>query len=118
MAQYVLMLLEDDDWVNKQPREEKERGYAQINKWWEDLTKTGVVKGGEELQPRRTATTVRRVNGSMKVTEGPFIESKESVGGFSIIEAPDRAAAIAIAKTWPGFGIEIREIVEQRPREG
>jgi len=111
MAQYVLMLLEDDDWVNKQPREEKERGYAQINKWWEDLSKTGVVKGGEELQPRRTATTVRRVNGSMKVTEGPFIESKEHVGGFLMVEVPDLDAAIAIAKSWPGGDVEVRPIV-------
>jgi hypothetical protein len=46
----------------------------------------------------------------------PFIESKESVGGFSIIDVPDRDAAIALAKTWPGHAIEIREIVEQRPR--
>jgi hypothetical protein len=111
MPEYVLMLLEDDDWVNKQPREEKERGYAQINKWWEDLSKTGVVKGGEELQPRRTATTVRRVNGSMKVTEGPFIESKEHVGGFLMVEVPDLDAAIAIAKSWPGGDVEVRPIV-------
>jgi hypothetical protein len=111
MPKYVLMLLEDDDWVNKQPREEKERGYAQINKWWEDLSKTGVVKGGEELQPRRTATTVRRVNGSMKVTEGPFIESKEHVGGFLMVEVPDLDAAIAIAKSWPGGDVEVRPIV-------
>ena len=48
--------------------------------------------------------------------EGPFIESKESVGGFSIIEAADLDAAIAIAKTWPGYGIEIRDVVEQRER--
>jgi hypothetical protein len=111
MPKYVLMLLEDDDWVNKQPREEKERGYAQINKWWEDLSKTGVVRGGEELQPKRTATTVRRVNGSMKVTEGPFIESKEHVGGFLMVEVPDLDAAIAIAKSWPGGDVEVRPIV-------
>ena len=111
MPQYVLMLLEDDDWVNNQPKEEKERGYAQINKWWEDLSKTGVVKGGEELQPRRTATTVRRVNGSMNVTEGPFIESKEHIGGFLMVEVPDLDAAIAIAKSWPGGDVEVRPIV-------
>jgi hypothetical protein len=111
MPKYVLMLLEDDDWVNKQPREEKERGYAQINKWWEDLSRTGVVKGGEELQPKRTATTVRRVNGSMSVTEGPFIESKEHVGGFLMVEVPDLDAAIAIAKSWPGGDVEVRPIV-------
>jgi hypothetical protein len=69
------------------------------------------MKGGDELQPQRTATTVRRVNGTMKVTEGPFIESKEHVGGFMMIEVPDLDAAIAVAKSWPGGDVEVRPIV-------
>lgn len=72
--------------------------------------------GGAELQPTRTATTIRKRSGKVSVIDGPFIESKESVGGFSIIDVPDRDAAIALAKTWPGHAVEIREIVEQRPR--
>jgi hypothetical protein len=46
------------------------------------------------------------------VIDGPFIEAKESIGGFSVVEVPDRAAAIALAKTWPGHGIELREVKE------
>jgi len=111
MAQYVLMLLEDEDWVQKQTKEEKERAYAGINKWWEDLNRQGIVKGGEELQPKHTATTVRRQNGTMNVTEGPFIESKEHVGGFLMVDVPDLDAAIAIAKSWPGGDVEVRPIV-------
>jgi len=111
MAQYVLMLLENEDWVQKQSRDEKERAYAPINKWWEELNTKGIVKGGEELRPKETATTVRRQNGTMKVTEGPFIESKEHVGGFIMIDVPDLDAAISIAKSWPGGDVEVRPIV-------
>ena len=118
MPKYMLMFVGSDDWYDKQSKEELDKAYQPIMKWWDDLSKTGVIKGGEELGMQRKATSVKRVNGAMKVIDGPFIESKESVGGFSIIEAPDRASAIAIAKTWPGYGIEIREIVEQQPREG
>jgi hypothetical protein len=105
------MLLEDQDWVEKESKQDKDLAYAAIGTWWDELSKTGVVRGGEELQPKRTATTVRRVNGTMKVTEGPFIESKEHVGGFLMVEVPDLDAAIAIAKSWPGGDVEVRPIV-------
>jgi hypothetical protein len=110
MPQYVLMLLEDESW-EKQSKDEMKRAYAAINAWVDDLRKKGIMKGGEELQSKRTATTVRRKNGAMSVTEGPFIESKEHVGGFMMIEVPDLDAAIAIAKSWPGGDVEVRPIV-------
>ena len=110
MPQYVLMLLEDDGW-EKQTKDEMKRAYAAINAWVDDLRNKGIMKGGEELQSKRTATTVRRRNGAMSVTEGPFIESKEHVGGFMMIEVPDLDAAIAIAKSWPGGDVEVRPIV-------
>jgi len=110
MPQYVLMLLEDESW-EKQSKDEMKRAYAAINAWVDDLKKKGLMKGGEELQSKRTATTVRRNNGAVSVTEGPFIESKEHVGGFMMIEVPDLDAAIAIAKSWPGGDVEVRPIV-------
>ena len=110
MPQYVLMLLEDESW-EKQSKDEMKRAYAAIGAWVDDLRNKGIMKGGEELQPKRTATTVRRKNGAMSVTEGPFIESKEHVGGFMMIEVPDLDAAIAIAKSWPGGDVEVRPIV-------
>ncbi len=110
MPQYVLMLLEDERW-EKQSKEEMKRAYAAIGAWVDDLRNKGIMKGGEELQAKRTATTVRRNNGAITVTEGPFIESKEHVGGFMMIEVPDLDAAIAIAKSWPGGDVEVRPIV-------
>ena len=112
MPQYVLMFVDDETW-GQQSKEETKRAYAAIETWWEELSKKGVIKGGEELQPKQTATTVRRMNGSMKVSDGPFIESKEHVGGFAMIEVPDLDAAIALAKSWPGGDVEVRPIVER-----
>jgi hypothetical protein len=110
MPQYVLMLLDDEKW-EQQSKDEMKRAYADIGTWVDDLRGRGIMKGGEELQAKRTATTVRRKNGAMSVTEGPFIESKEHVGGFMMIEVPDLDAAIAIAKTWPGGDVEVRPII-------
>ncbi len=111
MAKYVLMFVGDDEWLETQPKDVVERGYAEVGKWWDDLSQKGVIKGGEELTHRGTATTVRRVNGTMKVTDGPFLESKEHVGGFAMIEVSDLDAAIAVAKSWPGGDVEVRPIV-------
>jgi hypothetical protein len=83
--------------------------YADIFKWFE-TNGDKITDGGAELQPTRTATTIRKSTGKVTVVDGPFIEAKESVGGFSIIDVPDKAAAVALAKTWPGYGIEIRPI--------
>ena len=115
MAKYALLYLDDGVEYQGNPTPEQQAVYAQIFKWFE-TNGSRFVDDGAELQPTRTATTIRKKAGGVTVVDGPFIESKESVGGFSIIEAPDLAAAIAIAKTWPGYGIEIRDIVEQRER--
>jgi hypothetical protein len=110
MAKYVFMFVNDESFRDR-PKEEVDAVYAEITRWSQDLEKRGILKGGSELQPKGTATTVRRVNGSMQVFDGPFIESKEHVGGFAMVEVPDLDEAIRIAKAFPG-NIEIRPIVE------
>jgi hypothetical protein len=93
------------------PTPEQQRVYADIFKWFE-TNGDKITDGGAELQPTRTATTIRKTDGKTTVLDGPFIEAKESVGGFSIFELPDMAAAVALAKTWPGYAIEIRPVRE------
>ena len=109
MATYVLMFVNDESF-RERPKDEVAAVYAEITRWSEDLEQKGILKGGVELQPKRTATTVRRVNGTMRVSDGPFIESKEHVGGFAMIDVPDLDEAIRIAKAFPG-GVEVRPIV-------
>jgi hypothetical protein len=106
------MFVGSDEWREKSSEEEVARGYAAVGGWWNELSQKGVIKSGTELaHGRDAATTVRRVNGQMKVIDGPFIESKEHVGGFAMIEVPDRDAAIAVAESWPGGDVEVRPIV-------
>ncbi len=78
-----------------------------------DVARMEVVEGGEELQAARTATTIQWKDGEAVITDGPFIESKETVGGFGIIEVANLDEAIAIAKSWPapGHKVEIRPVV-------
>jgi hypothetical protein len=117
MSKYAFLFMDDGVDYQGDPTPEQQKVYADIFKWFE-TNGPKITDGGAELQPTRTATTIRKSGGKVTVVDGPFIESKESVGGFSIIEVPDREAAIALAKTWPGYGIEIREIVAPQSREG
>ena len=71
------------------------------------------IKGGNALQPTSTARTVRVRNGKPAITDGPFAETKEQLGGFYLVEAGDLEEATAIAAKIPGarFGsIEVRPI--------
>lgn len=113
---YMLMFVgTEDDWEQFDP-EQRKQAYEQIGKWWGENAAAGRIVGGEELKSTKTATTVRRdANGKISVSDGPFIESKETLGGYAIVEVPDLDAAIDLAKGWPPLQtIEIRPIVEQR----
>ena len=113
MSKYAFLFLDDGVDYQTAPTPEQQKVYADIFKWFE-ANGEKITSGGAELQPTRTATTIRKRGGKATVVDGPFIEAKESVGGYSIFELPDKAAAVALAKTWPGYAIEIRPIVEQR----
>ena len=73
--------------------------------------------GGAQLQPTDTATTVRVDNGSVLTTDGPFVETKEALGGFYLIDADDIDAAVAVARRIPaarmGGAVEVRPLVER-----
>jgi hypothetical protein len=75
------------------------------------------VIGGEQLQPVETATTVRVENGEALLTDGPFVDAKEHLGGFCLVEAGDLDAALAIASRIPaarmGGAVEVRPLVER-----
>lgn len=77
---------------------------------------SGVV-GGQQLQPVETATTVRVENGEMLLTDGPFVDAKEHLGGYYLVEADDLDAALEIAARIPaarmGGAVEVRPLVER-----
>jgi hypothetical protein len=71
------------------------------------------LRGGNALQPTATATSVRDSGGEVAVTDGPFAETKEALGGYYLVEAADLDEAIAIAKQVPARfgGVEVRPIM-------
>ncbi len=74
----------------------------------------GSIKGGNALQPTGTAATVRVRDGKTANTDGPFAETKEQLGGYYLVEAPDRDAAAAMAAKIPAAkhgSIEVRPIM-------
>ena len=111
MAKYAFLFIDDGVEYQTNPTPEQQKVYSDIFKWFE-TNGSKIVDGGAELQPTRTATTIRKQGGKVAVLDGPFIEAKESVGGFSIFELPTRDEAIALAKTWPGYAVEIRPVLD------
>ena len=75
------------------------------------------VIGGQQLQPIETATTVRVENGETLLTDGPFVDAKEHVGGFFLVQAEDLDVALDIAARVPaarmGGAVEVRPLIER-----
>jgi len=79
----------------------------------QDIVKSGAFKAGDRLKPSSTATTVRIRDGKTMITDGPFAESREQLGGYYLVEAPDLDGAIAWARKIPGgpnYAVEVRPI--------
>src|SRR5215831_11463245 len=88
--------------------------YAEVGAWFaEHRSKIG---SSQQLQGPETATSVRfGVDGPPVVTDGPFLEGKEAIGGYAEIEVADLDEALRMARTWPGRGtVEIRPVVTRR----
>ena len=105
---YRLMFIDDGQGMPQTP--EGQAVYARIGEWFQELHQNGKMKSGEELQPTRTATTVRFNGGKPVVTDGPFAEAKEVRGGYWMIDVESRDEAIAWAKRCPASNNEIIEI--------
>jgi hypothetical protein len=114
---YMMLIADSEDGMPKST-EEEQATYARIGAWWNEHQTAGRIIEGHELQPSSTATTVRIAqDGETTVTDGPFVEGKEMVGGYGILEVPDLDAALALASSWPGVAttLEIRPVVERDP---
>jgi hypothetical protein len=111
---YILLIHQGtslDDWDDL-PEEEKREVYAA----WKALTDTPGVTPGIQMERPETATTVRVQDGRTLITDGPFAETKDAIGGWCIYEADDLDAAIALAARIPaaqrGGAVEVRPLVE------
>ncbi len=88
----------------------------EYNSYTRSLRDSGAFQAGEALQPVPTATTIRQHDGRNVMTDGPFAETKEALGGFYIVEARDLDEALALGAACPGlkFGasIEVRPVID------
>jgi hypothetical protein len=100
---------------NAMSESERERCYKDSTQLAGDLHATGQFLGANPLQPVSTATNVRVREGKRLVTDGPFAETREQLGGYFLVDAPDLDQAIAIASRIPAAAkgtVEIRPILE------
>jgi len=107
------MLYSEEGGWNRLTTEQQEQGVAAYRAYTEALQKAGALKSSNRLQPTSAATTVRLANGKTQVLDGPYVESKEQIGGYYLIDVPDLDAAISWAARCPGAGhgtIEVRPV--------
>jgi hypothetical protein len=110
MGQYLILIYEDEANYGSATPEQLTEVMVEHNRFAEQVGALGAkIEGGNALQPTTTATTIR---GDV-VTDGPFAETKEALGGYYLIEAKDLDQALAVAKLCPaGFGgVEVRPIM-------
>ena len=110
---YMLLFIDDQEAFQEMDPATAGPVMEKIGEWWGKHSAAGTIFGGEQLQPPSTATTVRHKGSAEPViTDGPFMEAKEMIGGFALVDVPDLDAALDLAKTWPAKGIvEVRPLV-------
>ena len=111
-----MLLYRTDEWYNRLSYEELEKLIGQNQAWFERLTAQGKAKPGRALE--RTGVIVSGRNGRF-VTDGPFAESKEAVGGYLVLDVETIEEAIAITQSSPGLAyggsIEVCPVAEECP---
>ena len=110
--QYMLLAYADQNTFIKMSPDEQKQAFGAYQAFMEALKKAGVYQASGRLQPTSTATTVRVSNGKTQVLNGPYTETKEQLGGYFLIEAPDLDAAISWAARCPA---SIHGTTEVRP---
>jgi len=104
----------EDEWMAL-PQSEREAGIAEIGQWFAEHARAGKIVEGHRLG--RGTKTVRlgrvRKKDLAMVSDGPFMEAKESVGSYAVVEVKDEEEAIAIANRWPAGGaVEVRPVAD------
>ena len=118
---YLLLMYRDEKRWAEIPLPERQAAFQEAMRFSEELRTKGIFQGGAPLHPTTTARTVRVSNGRVVATDGPFAETKEQLGGYSVVEVRDLDEALSIALEHPlvrvgHHTIEVRPIREGPPR--
>jgi hypothetical protein len=114
--QYMLLIYDDEQLWSKMSDEERGSIMGEYFAFTQDLRDKGAMVSGAPLQPTPTATAVRVREGEQLVTDGPFAETKEQLGGYYIVECANLDEAIEAAGKVPsvaiGGSIEVRPLID------
>jgi hypothetical protein len=112
--QYLLMIYDNESSWGKLSETEQSNMLKEYRAFTQSITESGHYRGGSQLHPVSKATTVRVRDGKKLITDGPFAETKEQLGGYYLIEAKDLDDAVAIAARIPSVrygSIEVRPLI-------
>ncbi len=115
---YLLAFVRDQDRMFEENEEEMRRAMEAWNEFDRAATEAGVMIANEALELPKTATTLRILEGGVSVTDGPFTETKEQLGGFCLIDCESLEDALDWARKVPlrpGSAIEVRAIMDLSP---
>jgi hypothetical protein len=110
---YILLIYGDEKGWQALSQDEMQQIYAGHRAFGEGMTKAGIMRGGSELKPVTTATTVRFTKGKPATLDGPFAETKEQLAGYYLIETDDLETALEWAAKMPGMldgAVEVRPL--------
>jgi hypothetical protein len=112
---YMLLIYDEEQMWNKLSEAERKQIYGEYGQFSQQVRASGHYVTGAQLQPIAAATSVRVRNGKRLLTDGPFAETREQLGGYYLVEAKDLDEALSLAERIPSarFGtIEVRPLVE------
>jgi hypothetical protein len=114
MTRYLFMIYGDEAREAEATPEDWDKMMVAHRDWGHAVAASGAtIVAGEALQPTATATTIRAgADGSRLMTDGPFAETKEALGGFYVVDAADLDAAMALARALPGETVEVRPVID------
>lgn len=112
---YLLLIYGDEDAYASATEDDMNATMAEYMAFGEAVTAEGILRGGDALQPSGTATTVRVRDGETLLSDGPFAETHEQLGGFYMVDCDSLDQAIAAAERIPGArtgSVEVRPVME------
>jgi len=112
---YLLLIAGDENARGEVSPDEDAATLDEYGEWVKTMADRGVLQGGERLRPTSDATTVRVRNAETLSTDGPFMETKEQLGGYFLVDCKDLDEAIEVAAKLPGArsgSVEVRPIWE------
>ncbi|HKO97399.1 MAG TPA: YciI family protein [Pyrinomonadaceae bacterium] len=118
---YILLIYHAEEVWNGLTDAQRQDIYGEYRNLIQELQANGNYIAGDELQPTATATSIKVREGEQLITDGPFAETREQVGGFFLIEAKDQAEAVKIAARIPSARmgtIEVRPVAVEPAAAG